>query len=152
MKLTALDPQALADVQRLIDSFLLIQPENRFFGFLKEQSRAFTHVRHTLHKGQPKHCFYNAYRLAAASRYQSRYTYVEGYAARLIPVHHAWVIDRDGNVIDPTWNGQGTAYFGIPFRTPYIVRHGSGPAGGYSVLAYNADLLSGNHSNWSAQL
>lgn len=64
--------------------------------------------------GVIKECFYNAYNLALDG-----YTYVEGYAVNqviAIPIHHAWVIDRHGAVIDNTWSDTSNcAYFGIEF-------------------------------------
>ena len=41
--------------------------------------------------------------------------YVEGYAVPgtvAFPMMHAWLIDLDGRVIDPTW-ANGAAYFGV---------------------------------------
>lgn len=70
----------------------------------------------------PKHCFDNALRL---SRRRRGFRYVEGYALGVIPVHHAWCVDPEGYVIDPTWasitpdmvdgNDIGTSYFGVVF-------------------------------------
>lgn len=61
-------------------------------------------------------CFTNSLRVALRTK---AYHYVEGYALGLIPIHHAWLIDKDGNVADPTWaSGNttlGTAYFGVEF-------------------------------------
>ena len=38
-----------------------------------------------------------------------------GYAASLIPVHHAWCVDAEDRVIDATWPEEGAAYMGIVF-------------------------------------
>jgi hypothetical protein len=71
----------------------------------------------------PQQCFDNAYRMAR--KYGWRY--VEGYALGILPVHHAWVVDHDDRVIDPTWatisrkirteakpfGGIGTSYCGV---------------------------------------
>lgn len=68
-------------------------------------------------KEQPGRCFWQAFSLALAR--PKRFTYVEGYACngRPIPVHHAWCVDEEGNVVDPTWNIAATAvYAGVPFR------------------------------------
>jgi hypothetical protein len=66
-----------------------------------------------------KGCFENALRLA--KRYPARYRYVEGIASgRVIPVHHAWCVDQDDLVIDPTWSKYSTvggAYFGVEIPT-----------------------------------
>ena len=51
-------------------------------------------------------------------------TYVEGYAIGIgssIGILHAWCVDQDGNVFDPTWK-TGEAYFGIPFKAEYVKR------------------------------
>jgi hypothetical protein len=69
-----------------------------------------------IRRGMPRACFGNALMLAARHEYK----FVEGYAVPaletvLIPVHHAWVIDSEGNVIDNTWSKTGLAYFGVEF-------------------------------------
>ena len=64
----------------------------------------------TLRRGKMKECFKNAYELAL----HEGLIYCEGYALSIIPTLHAWCIDKDGNVIDPTWT-DGKEYFGIPF-------------------------------------
>lgn len=59
-------------------------------------------------------CYQNAYRLMD----NRSMTYCEGYAAIKglgIPIAHAWVVDSDGFVIDPTWK-DGTEYFGVRFE------------------------------------
>jgi len=48
--------------------------------------------------------------------------YVEGFALTFrakIAVLHGWCIDRQGRVIDCTWQERGIAYFGIPFRPEF---------------------------------
>jgi hypothetical protein len=48
-----------------------------------------------------KACFSNAIQLALV--HPEKYTYVEGYVASgTIPLEHAWVVDREGRVIDIT--------------------------------------------------
>jgi len=46
-------------------------------------------------------CFFNAQRLSAHSLGGLRY--FEGFAMRIIPVHHAWLVTPSGLVLDPTW-------------------------------------------------
>ena len=36
-------------------------------------------------------------------------------------VAHAWCINSDNFVVDPTWD-EGTEYFGVPFRHDYLRR------------------------------
>jgi len=71
-------------------------------------------------RGQQKLCFMNAGRLALSD---PDLTYVEGYMEFLgIPLEHAWVIDKQNNVIDPTLpNGKGvTEYYGVPLKTDWF--------------------------------
>jgi hypothetical protein len=74
--------------------------------------------------GPRKACFGNAYRLAVR---HPEFVYVEGYAIAHIAVHHAWVVDRAGVVIDNTWrpdrvlSPRDFAYYGVPFKTDYVV-------------------------------
>ncbi len=70
-----------------------------------------------LRKQKDGMCYMNAYRLAERD---SSLRYVEGYAASVIPMEHAWCVDKDGQVIDPTWDkkyGQDrlSDYFGVAF-------------------------------------
>jgi hypothetical protein len=102
---------------------------NPFAAFLLRHGRGFTSDARTF-KGRrmmAQNCFRNA--TLRAHRDESL-TYVEGYVWSLIAIHHAWLIDRDGRVIDPTlkakWlDGEArrpTAYFGVRFNTPFVRR------------------------------
>ncbi len=62
-------------------------------------------------------CYIHAGKAALRNR---DYTYVEGYAISIIPVEHAWLVDKDGIVIETTWPEMGLDYYGIPFRTDWI--------------------------------
>lgn len=70
-------------------------------------------------RGKPKACFANCQALARA--HPGELTYVEGFATSMIAIHHAWLIDSDGQVVDPTWEfgsdrpADEVAYLGIPF-------------------------------------
>lgn len=77
--------------------------------------------------GMAKDCFANSGRCVIGMH--PDITYVEGYAAGIIPVHHAWLVTKDGQVIDPTWNGQishgvtvdpGHSYYGVPLKQNYV--------------------------------
>lgn len=71
-------------------------------------------------RGTPKQCYANAGKLAL---YNSDMIYVEGVIAHIIPIDHAWCVNRKtGKVVDPTLkDGSNTkAYFGIPFSTEYL--------------------------------
>jgi len=71
-------------------------------------------------RGEVHGCFQNAFHLAFEDQSM---TYVEGkLSCHGVPIDHAWCIDRNGFVIDPTLEdaGQVMGYFGIPFRTEYV--------------------------------
>ena len=69
---------------------------------------------------QPSFCYANCQRLVLKNR---SLTYVEGYAMAegvSIPLHHAWLLDANGYVIDPTWETPGCCYLGIPLATSWV--------------------------------
>lgn len=74
---------------------------------------------HHVEPGRIKECFRNA---AILALHRERFTYVEGFACGVIPVHHAWVVTADGTVVDNTWPTPGTDYFGVPFRKSALLR------------------------------
>lgn len=95
--------------------------------------------------GLTKQCYRNALELAILK--PDLYTYVEGYAINLLPVLHAWCIDKDGVVVEPTPNWEkGYSYFGIPFQTSYakkmILHMGTGCVDSWEV---GYPLCSGAH-------
>lgn len=71
-----------------------------------------------------KACFRNANKLAFA---HDELTYVEGYAESepgFTPLH-AWCVNRDGRVIDPTWRNaaeKGVCYLGVRFPFEVVNR------------------------------
>ena len=74
-------------------------------------------------------CYENAWRVSNRSK---AYHYVEGVALGVIPLSHAWLVDRDGHAYDPTWagldSGPGTSYFGVELNLDEVRlsrRHGS---------------------------
>jgi hypothetical protein len=53
-------------------------------------------------RGYAKECFGNC--AIHVITQDTDLTYVEGFASwSMMPVAHAWLVDKDGNVIDPTW-------------------------------------------------
>ncbi len=48
--------------------------------------------------------------------------YCEGIALKrgLIPLNHAWLVDADGQVVDPTWKELDTEYLGLIFKDEFV--------------------------------
>lgn len=82
--------------------------------------RTFSEIIEPPWRGQMKQCFNNAFTLADQ---RPDLRYCEGYAySTLIPVLHAWCIDAEDRVLDPTWT-DGAEYHGIAFDTEWVRRH-----------------------------
>lgn len=82
---------------------------------LKEFGKQWPHRRTKLTgKMEMGQCYRNAFQLASTD--PENLTYCEGFAMvpDLIPLEHAWVVDKKGRVIDPTWS-DGSDYFGVAF-------------------------------------
>lgn len=78
-------------------------------------------------RGPAKQCFDNATQVLI-SRLAARdnsVRYAEGYAMKAelpIPMQHAWLVDADNKVIDPTWRkAANNLYFGIVFETEFVL-------------------------------
>jgi hypothetical protein len=69
-------------------------------------------------KGEPQQCFRNCALHVIEGR--DDLVYVEGYALSIIPIHHAWLVDAEGNVYDPTWRAPGHEYIGVPFNREFL--------------------------------
>jgi hypothetical protein len=53
-------------------------------------------------------------------------TYVEGYAWHEVlggPLEHSWWIDRDGAIVDPSFDDGGHSYFGIPLSREFVTEN-----------------------------
>jgi hypothetical protein len=71
--------------------------------------------------GTIKMCFNNAFHQIVND---DRYYYAEGYAMGIIPVNHAWIVDREDNkAIELTWPEPGVAYHGVIFDSEYVIKH-----------------------------
>jgi len=96
------------------------------FQFVLEHGRTFRAqpLPSGFRRGVPKECFNNALNLVIDDAGNERgLVYCEGYAFRpgLIPVHHGWCCDMEGNVIDNTWDdSEQCHYLGIPFNMRFI--------------------------------
>lgn len=70
-------------------------------------------------RGTKKQCYANAGRIAL----DGNMTYVEGYVSIYgVPVAHAWVLNKQGMVIDPTLDSHKSIleYYGIPIQADYL--------------------------------
>jgi hypothetical protein len=72
------------------------------------------------------YCFDNVYKFV---RRYPEYHYVEGYASwGVFPMMHAWAIDAEGTVIDPTWTDairkyrRKLSYFGVELNMDAVAR------------------------------
>ena len=73
-----------------------------------------------IYLGRPKSCYYNCQQLVFT---HEELIYVEGYALAHdlnLPLSHAWLMNSNGDAIDPTWETPGAAYFGVPLATAWV--------------------------------
>jgi hypothetical protein len=103
-----------------------------FEGYLLDNARFFSPVLvkpKGVKWGERKECFYNAaYHIYddLIRRRQGEWAYCEGLAVSAdlgLPIHHGWLVNRDGAVLDRTWRHaeEGrTAYFGVAFSPDYF--------------------------------
>lgn len=98
-------------------------------------------------QGAPRGCYPNALMLSYGF---PEFRYAEGWA--LLPrspglwIHHAWVVDPDGNAIDSTWAEPGSRYVGITACTQDILDRlprGKGGLVSQPVLATRNDVITG---------
>lgn len=77
--------------------------------------------------GAPKQCYANSIvgLVAQGKNNPDELFYCEGFAIEAaglwFPIQHAWLADAHGRV-DPTWDdAQGHVYFGVAFKTPFVL-------------------------------
>lgn len=104
--------------------------------YMLEHGRGFATDADSYMGGTPHECFKNS-TLAVMAR--DDFTYVEGYVdVHGVPIHHAWAVNTDGIVRDPTIrDGKGIrGYFGVPIKRDYMMRAVL-EAKVYGVLTHN---------------
>ena len=133
----------MSEIRKQFEAWLRMVPENKMFKFKLENAKDYPIGPRTfsLPRGEPKQCYMNATHLAID---MPHLTYVEGNILMMgIPIEHAWCVDEEGVVVDPTIAPalkDGTFdrisdYFGIPFRTDYV-RKACLRNGVYGLLDY----------------
>lgn len=98
-------------------------------------------------------CFGNAALTALAGEVageDGEWTYAEGFAlSHGLWYHHAWVVNADGEAVDPTWDELGDRYVGVTFGSgcfPYqpggcqLGRHSFGIAFGPDLEAAQEEV------------
>lgn len=78
-------------------------------------------------KGPEGECFGNAFKLVqdCPEIRGKGLMYCEGLAMKDslgVPLDHAWVLNAEGQVLDPTWEGP-TQYFGAVFQYDWLIKH-----------------------------
>ena len=70
-----------------------------------------------IERGIPKSCYWNCQQLL---KKYPELIYCEGYALApdiLIPLKHSWLINKQQEIIEPTWDANDSIYLGIPLNT-----------------------------------
>ena len=101
------------------------QPEWKFNSFEElvlycGREMTFASLPENIELGLPKGCYYNSLKILDK---HPELAYCEGYALAddlVLPVPHAWLINQESEVIDPTWNIKG-AYIGVSFNTDWLI-------------------------------
>lgn len=121
---------AALEIQHFLSRLADGEPDWHFHSVVLKHGRFWTPCPRPkgLSQGTPRQCFANAFALLHAFERQEpgRYRYAEGWAASSnalnLPIHHAWLVDEQGRVLDWTWDyHDGTAYFGFSFATDFVL-------------------------------
>ena len=81
-------------------------------------------LHNTIIKLNKQYCYYNCYASVEASPKQ--FTYCEGYAIPEnvgIPISHAWLLNEEGLIVEPTLKSLAIEYYGIPFESAWLIKH-----------------------------
>lgn len=147
--------QSITEIQTYLRQVLTLVPKNILSKFLLEQGKGMFMDSKSLSgpRATPKECYRNAYQLMMSNNM----TYVEGYCATVIPIEHAWCVNRKGIVVDPTlvMSDYGpNGYFGVAFNRRFVMQTAL-KSQYYGIFSYtNPDLealLTGEISNWRAK-
>jgi hypothetical protein len=75
--------------------------------------------------GRKRECYANCVKALLSERTPADLFYAEGYATDTgglwVPVQHAWLVDGQGQIIDPTWDDAADhTYFGVVFKRAFV--------------------------------
>jgi len=113
----------MSDIRKFFENCQKAFGKNAYNDFMLTHGHAYNFGPHTF-KG-PRQEANNCYGNALHTAMDKGLTYVEGKVlVHGVPIDHAWCVDADGFVVDPTivYKGQVTEYFGVPFLTKYAAR------------------------------
>lgn len=85
------------------------------------QARETAPLPDNVRRGEMRQCYMNA---GLLSTEHSEFAYCEGFAMRsgLFPMHHAWCLNDQGRVIDPTWpHDEKNEYLGVALNPNFVV-------------------------------
>jgi hypothetical protein len=71
-------------------------------------------------RGRPKSCYWNCQQLVSK---RPELIYCEGYALTEdvgFLIAHAWLLNSEGKVLEPTWESPGEAYWGVAFSYEWV--------------------------------
>jgi len=122
----------VSDSRKFLEMQLTAFGERPFVRFMLDHGRDYAIGPDTFagKRGQRRMCYMNASQLAISTQLDANpLTYVEGTITCYgVPIDHAWCVNADGVVIDPTLrpdkDGGGYEhignYYGVPFHTDYV--------------------------------
>ncbi len=122
-----LSEQYMQNIKQLLEG----KPQAKFWNFMLDHATAFNNIDwerskdiSSVYQCQGRMCFKNAVRVAMVDK---SLRYCEGLATAIIPTEHAWLLDKDGVVIDPTWcllkERYHPDYFGIVIPVQFAAKH-----------------------------
>ncbi len=119
-----LDERLLGTLTGFVQCLASTEPSFGHANALLKYGRGYSSLRRKpewLHVGSAGQCFKNATLYALA---RDDVFYTEGYAIDPnfpVPIQHAWLVDRTGKVIDPTWRqSKDHTYFGMAFQRAFV--------------------------------
>ena len=108
---------------------LLKRPYSSIEHFILEEGEQFESPQKSMPlrwRGEPKMCYSNsldlvlgyplACPLAEGAVYCEGYAYPEG----LIPMAHAWLESKDGDILETTWDTPAAEYYGVRFDLEFV--------------------------------